>query len=74
MAGGFVGLATLMFEAVPLMIQGVEGAIDVFQAGKAIWDKAHNEGREPTDDEIESVRNIRKQHYDDFYSDDEAQG
>lgn len=62
----------LVLTAVPYMIKGSKAAYDVYEAGMAVFRGAVSEGRDPTEAEVEAVRALRKEGYDDFYKDDEV--
>lgn len=66
-------IAALVIEAAPHAIRGAKAAIEVVTAGKEIYDAATAEGRDATDEEVARVRALRQDHYDDFFTDDEAE-
>lgn len=68
-----MALLAMILEALPLAIKGVESAVALVESGSKLFSKVINENRDPTEAEVASVRQIREQHYTDFYEDDEAE-
>lgn len=72
MSANVMLILAMILEALPHAIRGVEAAVRLVDAGSKLFTQVVNEGRDPTDDEIQAVRALRQASYDDFYTDDEA--
>lgn len=69
---GILSIVLLIAEALPAAINGVESAKKLVELGRDIFTKVADEDRDATPEEIASVRALREDRYDDFYTDDEA--
>jgi len=68
--GTAIAIMMMVIEALPAAINGVEGAIALVNLGKKILGNSVTEDRMPTPEEVISVRKLRQDDYDDFYTDD----
>lgn len=63
-------LVPMLLDLVPLVFEGVSGAMDLYKKGATLFNKVNAEQREPTWEEMQEISNLRKAFYDDFYKDD----